>query len=226
VTSITFLKIHSQIKPPSANHLHFQWSFHLELHFGGSLGFLKTFWSIQAKHTVWFDPCIGSSHWHLSQQIGIHQTTSNQLATNPPVTKNLTVEISQMRRRCFSTMHLVERRCQSMIVGRWGIGQCQWRLYVQWIIVALILIPNTFSCIKWHCCQKRALNEGFGYLTLIVRSKWQESELALSARFGRTFRLNAHSALKLDSERDPTDTLFEWSMAIHSIALLTMASLI
>ena len=48
-----FVKIHFQIKPPSA-HLHFQWSFHPELHFGGIWGFWKTGWSIQAKRTVWY----------------------------------------------------------------------------------------------------------------------------------------------------------------------------
>jgi hypothetical protein len=35
-----FVKIHFQIKPPSTNHLHFQWSFHPELHFWGNLGVL------------------------------------------------------------------------------------------------------------------------------------------------------------------------------------------
>jgi hypothetical protein len=34
-----FVKIHFQIEPPSANHLHFQGSFHPELHFGGIWGF-------------------------------------------------------------------------------------------------------------------------------------------------------------------------------------------
>jgi hypothetical protein len=44
-----FVKIHFQIKPPSANHLHYQQSFHPELHFGGIWGAQKTGWSIQAN---------------------------------------------------------------------------------------------------------------------------------------------------------------------------------
>jgi hypothetical protein len=66
VTSVTLPNIHSHITLPlpSANHLHFQWSFHPEIHLGGIWGFLKTGWSIQVKRTVrgsrslrWRLPC-------------------------------------------------------------------------------------------------------------------------------------------------------------------------
>jgi hypothetical protein len=35
-----FTNIHYQTKPPSTNHLHFRWSLHPKLHFGGIFGYL------------------------------------------------------------------------------------------------------------------------------------------------------------------------------------------
>ena len=47
-----FTNIHSQTKPPSANHLHFWWSLYPELHLGGFGVFWKTHQTLEPKCTV------------------------------------------------------------------------------------------------------------------------------------------------------------------------------